>query len=139
MKGLDSIIRLQEWKLDEKRRKVADLERFAQRLHDQIADLEQELRAEQKVAFDDPRLAHTYGGYAAGVVQRREKLRKSLAEVEQEMALALEEVAAAFREFKKFDLIRERHRERDAIKEKARHQSELDEAGLGVFRRRKSS
>jgi flagellar FliJ protein len=138
MKGLDSIIRLQEWKLDEKRRKVADLERLAQRLHDQIASLEREVRDEQKIAAKDAMAARGYGHYANAVIQRREKLLKSLAGVEQEMAVALDEVAAAFREFKKFDLIRERNRAREEVLEKRRQQSELDEAGLGVYRRRKN-
>lgn len=138
MKGLDSILRLHEWKLDEKRRKVADLERLAQRLHDQIAGLEKEKQAEQKVAAGDPMAARSYGNYAAGLIQRREKLVKSLSGVEQEMARALDEVAEAFREFKKFDLIRERNKERELALDKRRQQGELDEAGLGVFRRRTS-
>ncbi len=138
MKGLDSIIRLHEWRLDEKRRKVADLERFAQRLHEQIAGLQEEVRKEQGIASGDPVAARGYGQFAHGVIQRREKLIKSLAEVEQEMARALDEVAAAFREFKKVDLIRERQKERAVVLDKRRQQSELDEAGLGIYRRRNS-
>lgn len=135
MKGLDSLIRLHEWKLDEKRRKVADLERFAQRLHEQLANLEKELRTEQKVAAGDPVVAGSYANYAHGVVERRERLMRSLRDVEIEMSHALDEVAAAFREFKKFDLIRARNQERAAVREARIQQAELDEAGLGVFRR----
>lgn len=129
------MIRLQEWKLDEKRRKVAELERLAQRLHDQLSALERELKSEQKVAADDPVVGANYGNYAAQAIRRREKIRRSLTDIELEMSRALDEVAAAFREFKKFDMIRSRQQERAAVKEKRRQQAELDEAGLGVFRR----
>lgn len=139
MRGLDSLIRLHEWKLEEKRRKVADLERLAQRLHGQIAGLEQEMRAEQQVAAQDPMVNGSYGNYAVNLIRRRETLAKSLAEVEAEMANALDEVAAAFREFKKFDLIRARNQARAEYHEKRRQQADLDEAGLGVFRRRQPS
>ena len=106
MKGLDSIIRLNEWKLDEKRRKVADLERFAQRLHGQLISLDKEVKAEQKVAAGDPMSGSHYANYAHEAIRRREKILKSLADIESEMSRALDEVAAAFREFKKFDMIR---------------------------------
>lgn len=135
MKGLDSLIRLHEWKLDEKRRKVADLERLAQRLLDQLAGLDTEIRAEQKIAAKDPMVTGSYGSYASGVIARRERLLRSLKDVEAEMGRALDEVAAAFREFKKFDLIRSRNRERAELREARIQQGELDEAGLGVFRR----
>lgn len=136
MKGLDSLIRLHEWRLDEKRRKVGELERLAQRLHDQLAALEVELRAEQEVASSDPLAATEYGGYAGGVIARRTRLQQSLKDVEIEMSRALDEVAEAFREFKKLDIIRARDRERAEWRERRIQQNELDEAGLGVFRRR---
>lgn len=139
MRGLDSLIRLQEWKLDEKRRKVTDLERLAQRLHDQLAGLEHEMLAEQKIAASDSMIVASYGHYASAVIQRRAKIVQSLADIESEMIQALEEVAGAFREFKKFDLIRTRNQERDKRREKHLQQGELDEAGLDVFRRRTSA
>lgn len=135
MKGLDSLIRLNEWKLDEKRRKVADLERFAQRLHGQLISLDKEVKSEQKVTAADPAVGGSYANYAHEAIRRREKILKSLAGVEVEMSRALDEVAAAFREFKKFDTIRVRNEERAQLLEKRAQQAELDEAGLGVFRR----
>lgn len=139
MKGLESMIRLNEWKLDEKRRKVADLERLAQQLHDQLAGLEGELRSEQKAASNDPMMGASYGNYAVEAIRRRERILRSLADVEVEMSRALDQVAAAFREFKKFDIIRSRQKEHLDLKEKHLQQAELDEAGLGVFRRNRGN
>lgn len=137
MRGLDGLIRLHEWKLDEKRRKVADLERLAARLHGQIMDLEEEIRAEQKVSADDPAVAYGYGNYAAAAIERRDRLHRSLQEIETEMTVALEEVSSAFREFKKFDLIRSRNVHREATRRRRAEQADLDEAGLTLYRRQK--
>lgn len=135
MKGLDSLIRLQQWRLDEKRRQVAELERLARRLHDQLAALEKELQAEQRVAADDPMAAGGYGDYAKGAIGRRSRLQQSLKDVEIEMARSLDDVAEAFREFKKLEIARDREQERAAWRARRYQQNELDEAGLDVFRR----
>lgn len=135
MKSMDSLIRLRKWTLDEKRRKVSELERLAQRLHDQLAGLSAELETEQRIAASDPLAAGSYGGYANAVIERRERLLQSLKGVEAEMGRALDEVAEAFQEFKKLDAIRDRERERQEWRARRLQQAELDAAGLDVFRR----
>lgn len=135
MKSMDSLIRLRKWELDEKRRKVSELERLAQRLHDQLAGLDAELVTEQRIAAADPLAAGSYGGYANAVIERRERLLRSLKDVEVEMGRALDEVAEAFQEFKKLDTIRDRERERQEWRARRLQQVELDAAGLDVFRR----
>lgn len=139
MKSMDSLIRLRKWTLDEKRRKVSELEKLAQRLNDQLAGLAKELEAEQRVAAGDPLAAGSYGGYANAVIERRERLLRSLKEVEVEMGRALNEVADAFQEFKKLDTIRNRDRERQEWRARRLQQAELDAAGLDVFRRNQRS
>jgi chromosome segregation ATPase len=136
MKSLDSVIRFQEWKLDEKRRKVADLERLAQSLHDKIARLDIEMRTEQKAASENLLVASAYDNYASEVLKRRQKLLRSLADIEVEMTKAMNEVAAAYGEFKKLDLMRNRDRERTEYLEKRRKQNKPEETGRGKpFRR----
>lgn len=137
MKGLDGLIRLHEWKLDEKRRKVADLERLAARLHGQINDLEDEIKAEQGISASQPAIAYSYGNYASAAIDRRNRLRKSLEEIESEMTVALEEVASAFREFKKFDLIRARNMQRENTRRLRAEQADMNEVGLTLYRRQK--
>jgi phage shock protein A len=138
MKSLDSVIRFQEWKLDEKRRKVADLERLAQSLHDKIARLDLEMRTEQKAASENLLVASAYDNYASEVLKRRQKLLRSLADIEVEMTKAMNEVAAAYGEFKKLDLMRNRDRERTEYLEKRRTQSKPEETGRGRPTRRTS-
>ena len=139
MKNLDNLIRLHQWRLDEKRQKVAELERLASRFRAEIEELEKGLKLEQEVAAKSTEAATGYGNYALAAVARRDKLEQSVAELEKEMVQAVEEVAGAFQEFKKFDLIRARDREKAEFKKKREQQRAIDEAGLNLYRRATSN
>ena len=135
MKNLDNIIRLHQWRLDEKRQKVAELQRLATRIRAEIEELEKGLKLEQEVAARSSEAITGYGNYALAVVARRDKLEQSLAELKNEMIQAVEDVTVAFQEFKKFDLIRARVREKTEFNKKRTHQRAIDEAGLNLYRR----
>lgn len=135
MNGLEGLIRINKWKLDEKRQALAELERLAQRLRDQLTMLEQEIVAEQKTAGASFEAGAAYGDYANGVIARRATLSKSLSEVEGQIRHALDEVADAFRELKKFDIVKARRDREAAEKSKRLQQMQLDEIGLTLHRR----
>ena len=135
MKNLDSVIRLHQWQLDEKRLKVAELNRLATRFLAEIEQLEKGLKQEQEVAAGSPEVATGYGNYALAAVARRDKLEQSLSGLENEMVQAVEDVAVAFQEFKKLDLIRARDREKAELKKERTQQRAMDEAGLNQYRR----
>ena len=138
MKSLDSVIRFQEWKLEEKRRKVSDLERLAQSLHDKIARLDLEMRAEQKAASENLLVASAYDNYASEILLRRQKLIRSLADIEVEMTKAMNEVATAYGELKKLDLMRDRDRERAEHIEKAHKPGMPESSAHGSHARKRS-
>lgn len=135
MNGLEGLIRLNKWKLDEKRQALAELERLAQRLRDQMSALERELAEEQKVAATSVEASLSYGHYANAVIARRATLGKSLAEVEVQIRAALDEVADAFRDLKKFDIVKARRDRESVEKAKRLQQAQLDEMGLQLHRR----
>lgn len=136
MKGLEGLIRLHKWRLDEKRQILAELERLAARLRQETADLEREVAEEQKVAAASPEVMATYGQYANAVIARRATLNQSLGEVEQRMRVALDEVTLAFRELKKFELVKARRDRTAKEHDKRQQQAVLDELGLALHRRR---
>ncbi len=135
MKGLDGLIRLHKWKLDEKRQVLAELERLAARLRQELLDLEREVAEEQKIAKSSPEAMASYGQYANAVIARRNKLTQSQSEVEQRMRGALEEVTQAFRELKKYELVKARRDKTVQETEKRQQQAVLDELGLTLYRR----
>lgn len=134
-RGLDSVIRLQKWRLDEKRRQLGDLLRLAEQLETELAGLETELEAEQALAARNFEAGRTYGNYARGFIERRERLIQSLANVEQQVEVAQEEVRAAFRELKTIEITKDNRDKVVAIDTGRRQQAELDEIALNPQRR----
>ena len=83
MKGVATLIRLHQWRLDEKRRELSTLERLKAEFIHQLEKLEQDLRVEQQIAAGSESGMFAYASYAAGVVTRRENLSQSIAEVDE--------------------------------------------------------
>jgi flagellar export protein FliJ len=127
---------LHRWQLNEKRRHLVELERLAQRLAAQIRELEVEIRNEQQVAGSSTEAAMTYGDYARAATGRREKLDASLAELQSQRVVAKEEVAEAYRELKKYELVKVRNQRLANKRRQRQEQQVLDEVGLNQFRRR---
>jgi len=136
MKGLDNLIRLHRWQLNEKRRHLVELERLTQHLAARIRELEVEIRNEQQVAGSSTEAAITYGDYARAAIGRREKLDASLAELQSQRVVAKEEVAEAYRELKKYELVKVRNQRLANKRRQRQEQQVLDEVGLNQFRRR---
>ena len=135
MKPFESQIRLHKWTVDEAQRQLADLMRLADRLRQDLADLEAEAIREQQTAAASFEAGLTYGAYAVQVIERREKLNRSIAEVEGQVEQAREALRDAFAELKKFELAADAAEKRAKKKRDAREQTLLDEVALGIFRR----
>lgn len=136
---LHNLIRLGEWQVDEKRRQLGQLMRVLDDLEDRARRLEQELIEEQHVAARAPNEAgFLYGNYAEAVIERRERLKESIAMAEAEVARARDELREAYRDLKKYE-IAQRNRDQKAAAEAARkEQLVLDELGLQGYRSRQS-
>lgn len=134
-RGLDSVIRLQKWRLDEKRRQLGDLLSLSEQLQTELANLEAELQAEQALAARNFEAGRTYATYALGYIDRRERLRQSLANVEKQIESAQEEVRGAFRELKTIEITKDNRDKVETLQVNRRQQNELDELGLNPQRR----
>lgn len=138
-KNLNALIRLHQWVVDEKRRKLGDLLRMLTELEDRALRLEQEVVEEQAAATRAPDTAGLlYGNYARQVIDRRERLAKSISSMEQEIAAAREEVNEAYRELKKFQVAQDVRDRRAALEAARREQNILNEVGLNMHRRRRA-
>ena len=110
MKSLESKIRGNQWRLDEKRRQVAELETLATGFRTKIEQLDRELKVARETAAVDPARAPQISDQVSQATSRRKNLRLSLRVLESEMVRALEEVDEAHQESTKFDLIKTRNR-----------------------------
>jgi flagellar export protein FliJ len=136
--GLDSLIRLHKWQLDEKRRALADLESLAGRLGGEIAKLDGELARESAVAAEQEEPMIGFAAYLEATRNRRERLTASLDQVRTQIAAATEDIRSAFQELKKYELAAAGRVGRAMAREKRRETAYLDEVGVDAHRRRNS-
>ena len=130
MKSRETLIRLKKFQVDEKRRRVAQIEGMIADFQRMSADLEREILSEQERAgINDP--SHfAYPTYAKAAIQRRENLMRSAEELRTQLEEAKGLLAEAFEELKKVELLDERDQARERAAENAREQADLDSIGL---------
>src|SRR5437763_11820404 len=138
MKGLPTLIRVRTWALEEKRRKVADLEALEAQLLEAIARLDDEVQLENQVASNDTDARFTYGSYISVAIDRRRTLDASVEDVRRQIEAAREEVTLAYQELKKFEVAHNNRKRRVREEANRREQIVLDEIGLETYRRRSS-
>lgn len=135
MRNRESLIRLHKFQVDEKRRKVAELELMLAEFRQRERDLEAQVEAEQRKAGISDVAHFAYPMFAKSVIRRRENILQSIDGIERQLEVAKEELAGAFRELKKYELL-EDGRKRKVRKEIMRvEQAELDEIALTIHRR----
>ena len=138
-KDLKNLIRLHEWQVDEKRRKVGTLLSLVADLELQARRLEEELVAEQAAASADPAEAgFFYGTYAETVIERRQRIAYSIAKAEEEIAAAQEELREAYRDLKKYEIAQENRIKRETYEQARKEQAFLDDIGLQSFRQKRA-
>ena len=136
-KGFHSIIRLHQWRVDEKRRALGILLGKAVELEGQARGLENEIQSEKLAAAEHPVEAGLfYGAYAAGAIRRRHDIATARTEVEEEIAGAQEEVREEYSDLKSFELSQEARDAREEAERLRDEQATLDEMGLERYRRR---
>jgi len=130
MKSRETLIRLRKFQVDEKRRKVAQIEGMIGEFERMAGDLDREIKVEQERAgIHDP--GHfAYPTYAKAAMHRRENLVRSADELKVQLDDAKNALADAFEELKKVEMLDERDQMRERSEEAAREQAELDAIGL---------
>jgi flagellar protein FliJ len=130
MKSRNTLIRLKKFQLDEKRRKVAQIEAMIADFQRMASDLEREIASEQERAgIHDP--GHfAYPTYAKAAITRRENLKRSADELMAQLDEAKLTLQESFEDLKKVELLDERDQARERAEASAREQADLDSIGL---------
>jgi len=130
MKSRESLIRLKKFHVDERRRKVAQIEGMVAEFDRMAADLEREIRVEQdRAGIHDPG-HYAYPTYAKAAMQRRENLKRSADELRAQLEDAKGALHEAFDDLKKVELLDERDQAREREELAAREQADMDAIGL---------
>lgn len=130
MKSRETLIRLKKFQVDEKRRRVVQIEGMIADFQRMMTELEREIETEQaRAGISDP--SHfAYPTYAKAAIQRRENMTRSAEELRIQLEDAKAHLADAFEELKKVELLDERDQARSRAEENAREQAEMDSIGL---------
>jgi len=132
MKSRKSLIQLRRFEVDERRQTVADIETMIGELQQMVIDLERQIEVEQEKAGVSDVNHFAYPTFAKAAIVRRDNLKNSCAELETKLEEARDQLAEAFEELKKVELIEERDAERVRVHEAAKEQAELDEIGINM-------
>ncbi|MDB5409777.1 MAG: hypothetical protein JWL84_4689 [Rhodospirillales bacterium] len=135
MSALDSLIRVNKYKLDERRRQLAELERLVERLRGESLRLEQELTSEQQVAAASRDAGHAYGRYACDIIDRRQKLAASIDDAETQILTAREALAESFREVKRYEITAANRNTRERLTAERKQRIAQDEVAAQIHRR----
>src|SRR3712207_68459 len=130
MKSRDTLIRLKRFQVDEKRRRVAQIEMMIAEFDRMAVDLDREIAAEeQKAGISDP--AHfAYPTYAKAATQRRDNLRRSAHDLQAQLDDAKAELGEAFEKLKKVEILEDREHASERAAETARDQAAMNQIGL---------
>lgn len=135
MKSRETLVRLKKFQVDEKRRKVAQIEAMIAEFDRMVGDLDREIKTEQdRAGIHDP--AHfAYPTYAKAAVTRRDNLKRSAGELKMQLDDAQAALGEAFEELKKVEMLEQRDQQRERTEQNAREQAELDRIGALNFQR----
>ena len=130
MKSRETLIRLKKFQVDEKRRRVTQIEGMIADFQRMSVDLEREIQSEQERAGINDPTHFAYPTYAKAAIQRRENLNRSAGELQGQLEEARGHLADAFEELKKVEMLDERDQARERADEIAREQADMDSIGL---------
>ncbi|MGA7490811.1 MAG: flagellar export protein FliJ [Xanthobacteraceae bacterium] len=130
MKSRETLIRLKRFRVDERRRRVAQIEAMIAEFGRISTELERDIKIEQdRTGIHDP--AHfAYPTYAKAALHRRENLLRSVDDLRVQLEDAKAALGEAFEEMRKVELLDERDQLRERIDDDVREGVELGAVGM---------
>jgi flagellar protein FliJ len=108
MKPRDASMQLKRFEVQEKRRKVAEIEAMINEFNQMAADLDRQIAIEEERAGVSDTNHYAYPMLAKAAIQRRDNLLASAADLEAKLANVRDNLAEAFEEVKKIELLEDR-------------------------------
>ncbi|GJE39299.1 flagellar export protein FliJ [Methylobacterium persicinum] len=134
MKSRDTLIRLRRFQVDEKRRRVTQIEMMMADFNRMATELDREVAMEEARAGITDVGHFAYPTYARAAATRRDNMRQSAQALEGQLDEAKAELGEAFEELKKVEILDDRERSAERAAESARDQAAMDSIGLSRAR-----
>lgn len=127
MKKRDGLIKLKKFHVDEKRRRVSQIETMLSDFDRMAGELDHQILEEQKrVGIDD--VSHfAYPTFARAAAQRRDNIVNSAGELKDQLSKAQDELTEAMADLKKIELMDEREQMRGRAVIEANEQDQMDD------------
>ena len=137
MKSRESLIRLKRFQVDEKRRQVGQIELMVTEFEGMIRDLDTQIKVEEEKAGISDVAHFAYPTFAKAAMQRKENLVVSIADLNEQLERAQDQLREAVAEMKKVEKLEERDSQRDQAARDQAEQDELDDFAMIGHRSRR--
>lgn len=137
MKGMKTLIKLQQRDLDALRRQQTQLQEQREQLTDLLTRLENELNEERKLAASRPEMTRYMEDYTQRVKKRQIGIVQEILQVDAKLGQLAEAIATSFGELKKYEITKDNHDQRVKAAEDQKEQIQLDDVGLQQFIRKR--
>ena len=134
MKTRETLIRLKRFQVDEKRRKVAQIEMMIADFERMANELDREIKAEEARSGISDVGHFAYPTYAKAAKGRRDKLIQSADNLRGQLDDAKSALAEAFEDMKKVEILDDREKVAERAAQGAREQAVMDSIGLRMGR-----
>jgi flagellar export protein FliJ len=134
MKSRETLIRLKRFQVDEKRRRVTQIEMMIAEFQRMAHELDREIKAEEARSGITDTAHFAYPTYARAAMTRRDNLFESAANLGGQLDEAKAQLAEAFEEMKKVEILEDREKAGERALAGAREQASMDAIGLRISR-----
>ncbi|MEM8796521.1 MAG: flagellar export protein FliJ [Pseudomonadota bacterium] len=134
MKSRDSLIRLKQFQVDEKRRQLTAIELMIADFKRMASELDHQIQVEQERSGISDVTHFAYPTFAKAAIQRRDNLLQSADDLSGQLEAAQDALAEAVEDLKKVELLEERDQSRARDQADYEEQEELDEMALRLQR-----
>lgn len=138
MAKLNSLIRVQKHRVDEKQKILARLYAELEALEQKKQDVIDQIAKERKVAegmSSDPLTQLSFGNYINNAKKIVSALENDIEKVNVRVSLAQDDIRAAFEELKKTEIVHQNRIDEEKKAQKKKENTELDEIGIEGHRR----
>ena len=137
-KDLCALIRLHQYRVDEKRRSLGELLNGIATLEKRLEHIEKQILSEQVVANSaSDGVGMFYGEFVKEAVSKRAKIVLEISDIEKKIIVAQEEMRSDYNDLKIFEISQEMRDQISAMETRKTEQQTLDELGQEAYRRRR--
>ena len=137
-KSLNTLIRMCEWDVDQKRRELGVKLKLLSITESKVKALNDELKVEQTYVEANPlEGGFNYGNYGDAVIKKQEVIRGRIDAIKSEIITLREELSLSYNKLKKFEVLTKNRLNLEKIELDRKSQETVDDLNITNFMRKK--